>query len=156
MIRRRWIQATADIELLEKQVLGFYGADSLDDLAAKIPNALRKSTSYLKETASERFWLQRVKQLAPAAPVSAKFTDALFVKAMNRFKGLLGHPESVRHIPKVLADAGIRLSLSKIFRVQGSTEFACGSINFLPLSHFLSFGIAWILCGSPSSMKWIT
>jgi HTH-type transcriptional regulator/antitoxin HigA len=108
MIRRRWIQATADIELLEKQVLGFYGADSLDDLAAKIPNALRKSTSYLKETASERFWLQRVKQLAPAAPVSAKFTDALFVKAMNRFKGLLGHPESVRHIPKVLADAGIR------------------------------------------------
>lgn len=108
MIKRRWIQATADIDLLEKQILGFYGANSLDDLTTKLPNALRKSSSYLKETASERFWLQRVRQLAPAAPVSAKFSDALFVKAMNKFKGLLAHPESVRHIPKVLADAGIR------------------------------------------------
>ncbi len=50
MIKRRWIQATADIDLLEKQILGFYGANSLDDLTATIPNALRKSTPYLKET----------------------------------------------------------------------------------------------------------
>ena len=108
MIKRRWIQATADIDLLEKQILGFYGANSLDDLTAKIPNALKKSSSNLKETAGQRSWLQRVRQLAPAAPVSAKFSDALFAKAMNRFKGLLAHPESVRHIPKILADAGIR------------------------------------------------
>ncbi len=108
MIKRRWIQATANVDLLEKQILGFYGANSLDDLTAKLPNALRKSVSYLKETASERFWLQRVRQLAPAAPVSAKFSDALFSTAMNKFKALLAHPESVRHIPKVLADAGIR------------------------------------------------
>ena len=108
MIKRKWIQGTDDIALLEKQVLGFYGADSIDDLAAQIPHALRKSSSYLKETASERFWMQRVKQLAPAAPVTTKFTDVKFAEAMAKFKGLLGHPESVRHIPKILADAGIR------------------------------------------------
>jgi HTH-type transcriptional regulator/antitoxin HigA len=108
MIRRRWIQSTTDIDLLEKQILGFYGASSLDELTNSIPKALRKSSSYVKETASERFWLQRVRQLAPAAPVSAKYSDTLLAGAMKKFKGFLGHPESVRHIPKVLADAGIR------------------------------------------------
>lgn len=108
LIRRRWIQATTDIDLLEKQILGFYGASSLDELTNSIPNALRKSNSYVKETASERFWMQRVRQLAPAAPVSSKYSEALFAQAMNKFKGFLGHPESVRHIPKVLADTGIR------------------------------------------------
>jgi HTH-type transcriptional regulator/antitoxin HigA len=109
MLRRRWIQTTADVFLLEKQILGFYGANSLDDLTANIPHALRKSMSHLKQTTSERAWVHRVKQLAPAAPVSAKFSDALFANAMNKFQGLLAHPESVRHIPKVLADTGIRL-----------------------------------------------
>ena len=108
MIKRRWIQSTTDIDLLEKQILGFYGASSLNELTNSIPNALRKSSSYVKETASERFWLQRVRQLAPAAPVSAKYTDMLFAQAMEKFKNFLGHPESVRHIPKILADAGIR------------------------------------------------
>lgn len=108
MIKRRWIQNTDDIDLLEKQVLGFYGTDSLDELTAKIPHAARKSGSYQTESAKERFWMQRVKQLAPAAPVTAKFTDASFAEAMNKFKGFLAHPESVRHIPKILADAGIR------------------------------------------------
>jgi HTH-type transcriptional regulator/antitoxin HigA len=109
MIKRRWIQNTDDADLLERQVLGFYGACSFDELSAKIPHAARKSSSYLKETARDRFWMQRARQLAPAAPVTARFTDAKFAEAMERFKGLLAHPESVRHIPKILADAGIRL-----------------------------------------------
>jgi HTH-type transcriptional regulator/antitoxin HigA len=108
MIKRRWIQNTDDLDLLTKQVLGFYGANSLEEITAKIPYAARKSSSYLKETASERLWMQRVKQLAPAVSVTTKFTDATFAAAMERFKSLLGYPESSRHIPKVLADAGIR------------------------------------------------
>lgn len=109
MIKRRWIQGAKDPDLLEKQVLGFYGVDSLDEVTARVPHAARKSSSYLKETASERFWMQRVRQLAPAVSVTTKFTDATHAEAMDKFKNLLGHPESVRHIPKVLADAGIRL-----------------------------------------------
>jgi HTH-type transcriptional regulator/antitoxin HigA len=108
LLKRRWIQGTDDIELLEKQVLAFYGVSSVADLAAKIPHAARKSGSYLKESASERFWVQRVRQLARAVSVTRKFSDAAFAEAMDQLRRLIAHPESARQIPKILADSGIR------------------------------------------------
>jgi HTH-type transcriptional regulator/antitoxin HigA len=108
MIRRRWIQNSDDIALLEKQVIAFYGASSVDDLATRIPHAARKSGSYLKETAGERFWMQRAKQMAAAVSVTRRFSDETFSSVMEQLKRLLGHPESVRQVPKLLADAGIR------------------------------------------------
>lgn len=35
LIKRRWIQGTDDIDLLEKQVLAFYGVSSVTDLTAR-------------------------------------------------------------------------------------------------------------------------
>ena len=80
----------------------------MDELTNKIPNAVRK-VRFLFDRKRKRAVLAAKGQAASSSSSgSAKFSDALFAKAMNKFKGLLAHPESVRHIPKVLADAGIR------------------------------------------------
>jgi HTH-type transcriptional regulator/antitoxin HigA len=106
MIKRRWIQATTEVELLEKQVLAFYGVSSFDEISAP-PHAARKSSSYTETSSPERAWMQRARVVARM--VSArKFSDERLDQAVSEFKNVMLHPESVRHIPKMLAEAGVR------------------------------------------------
>lgn len=107
MVKRRWIQETADIELLEKQILGFYNATSLDDIAG-LAHAARKSTSYSDTKPPERAWMQRVKRLGHLVSAN-QYCESNHAQAINQLRQLLAHAENARHIPKLLAEAGIRL-----------------------------------------------
>lgn len=109
MIRRGWIEPSDNIDVLEGRVCKFFQIESLDDEAPVPLHAARKATAYSRPlTASQTAWLFRAVQLARAVhaqPFSTKGLD----EAMNRLRLLLHAPQEIRHVPRILSDAGIRL-----------------------------------------------
>jgi HTH-type transcriptional regulator / antitoxin HigA len=107
MMRRHWIEPTENVDILEKSVLDFFGIKSLEEEPRMLECAARKSTSYAQYSAPEQAWLIRVSRLAKAVNVKP-FSESAFDSALDRFKTLLGDPEEARHIPRILAEAGVR------------------------------------------------
>lgn len=109
MMKRRWIEPTDDINLIEERLCGFLGVKSLDE-RPQLNHAARKSTSYSDTTPAQDAWIVRVRQLAPYAPAT-KFTDRACNEALEKLSVLLKDPEEVRHVPRILSESGIRFVL---------------------------------------------
>lgn len=106
MIRRHWIEPSNNLDVLEQRVLNFLNIKALDD-EPQVWFAARRSTSYRSLTAPQTAWLFRARRLA-AAVQAARFSDASFNRALEVLRTLLWNPEDVRHVPRILAEAGIR------------------------------------------------
>ncbi len=104
MVSRGWIESSENIDVLEKRLLRFFGLETPAD-KIQFPYAARRATTeYLS---SQVTWLFRANQLARA--VSARpYSRGSFNKALDELKTLLANAEDIRHVPTVLADAGIR------------------------------------------------
>jgi HTH-type transcriptional regulator/antitoxin HigA len=101
MIRRRWIEPSESIEVLEKRVEDFLSVPL-------IPHAARKSTSYLDEVSpAQHAWLVRARQLAGSTG-AASFSPSNIEGLLSELRRLLASAEEVRHVPRLLANAGIR------------------------------------------------
>jgi HTH-type transcriptional regulator/antitoxin HigA len=107
MLRRGWIEASDNIEVLEKRVADFYEIASLDEDPTFAGHAARKSTSYTSTTPAQTAWLFRVRKLARAVYVQPYSKDNLD-DAIQRLRLLLHAPQEVRHVPRILSEAGIR------------------------------------------------
>lgn len=104
MIRRGWIEGTDSVEVLEKQVLDFFGIKGLDEEPQFWPYAARKSAAY---TTLTRAWLFRARHLARAVRAK-RFGPRAVEETLEGLRELLHAPEEVRHVPRILAEAGIR------------------------------------------------
>jgi HTH-type transcriptional regulator/antitoxin HigA len=117
MQKRGWIEKSSNFEVVEAQVLRFFGIASLSD-AADLAAVARKATA--DWTPPQRAWLTRAKHLAKAQQVVGKFSEKSLRAALERLSALKSEPEETRHVPRVLSEAGIRflivapLSNSKI------------------------------------------
>lgn len=108
MMRRNWIQGSENPNVLEKQVLDFLGIKNLDEEPAPWRIAARTGTQYLsKYTPEQRAWVFRSRHLARAVHVGT-FSDESFENGLNNLRSLRKTAEGIRHIPRVLAEAGIR------------------------------------------------
>ncbi len=108
MTKRLWIQPTDNIDVLEKSVCSFYGKPSLEAPLPPMAHAARRSSSYEEElSAPEAAWLCRVKQLAQAMEAKA-FSEMTFTATVGQLKHMLRDAESIRQVPGMLADAGVR------------------------------------------------
>lgn len=106
LLRRHWIEETDDVEGLERSVCQFYEIDSLDE-EPTLSIAAKKSTDYGVTTPTQMAWCCRARKLARA--VHAKeFNSTNFRQWLPRLRELLGYPEDVRHVPRVLSEMGIR------------------------------------------------
>jgi len=109
MSRRGWIEPTENVELLESRVLRFLRIESLDQEPELPLHAARKSTSYhLPLTPLQKVWLIRSRQLAKTVS-AATFQQSRFDELMDRLRLLLHIPQEVRHVPRLLAEFGIKL-----------------------------------------------
>lgn len=106
MIKRGWIEPSEDIATLEKRVCDFLSIPAITD-RPQINHAARKSTSYLNMTPAQAAWIVRVRQMANYVHAE-KFSDKALGEAQEKLHLLLKDAEEVRHIPRILADAGIR------------------------------------------------
>lgn len=107
LVRRRWIERSEAVAVLEERVLKFYGVTAFTERPNLWPIAARTSAPNL--TWSHWAWLVRAKQLGQAVPVYGAFSDDRLAEAIARLRPLLHAPPEVRHAPRILAEAGIRL-----------------------------------------------
>ena len=108
MLRRGWIESSDNPEVLEQRILQFFNIPSLEEHPQLWGYAARKSESDTEVTPAQSAWLFRARQLSRALSVGA-FNDTGFRKSLDLLRGCLEHPQEARHVPRILADAGIRL-----------------------------------------------
>jgi HTH-type transcriptional regulator/antitoxin HigA len=107
LVKRGWIEATKNLDLLEERLLQFLEQKNIDE-PSKLVYATKKSTE--QANASQVAWVHRAKKLAKGIH-AARFSDESFARTLKRLKELRKNPEDIREIPKVLAEGGIRLVL---------------------------------------------
>lgn len=110
MIKRSWIEHSPNIDVLEERVMAFFEIKSLDDTPSIFPHAARKSTPYETTTMTQCAWLIRARALARAVS-AAPYTERRLRDCLSRLRALANDREEARHVPRVLAEAGIRLVL---------------------------------------------
>ena len=145
MVRRGWIEPSPNIAVLEERICQFLEIATIDAEPEALPHAARKSTAYHEPpTPSQVAWLYRARQLARA--VSAKPYSARGLSDLVGRLRLLAHaPQEVRHVPRLLAEAGIKFVVvqplpgSKIDGAclwDGETPIIAVSLRFDRLDNF--------------------
>jgi len=106
MALRGWINDSQNMDVLEADVCRFLGVPSLDQ---RQPLAFAaKQTSYESPlTSTQEVWLLRVKQLAETMAI-AKYSEAKLSDAVDQMRPLRRSPDEARHVPRLLAEAGVR------------------------------------------------
>jgi HTH-type transcriptional regulator/antitoxin HigA len=107
MIRRMWIEDT-DISLLEAQVVRFFCKDRLADVPY-LAHAARK-TDYSETTPAQLAWLFRVRQLAAQMAIPS-YSEKKLRELVAELPRYMVDPEEVRHVPRVLAECGVRYAI---------------------------------------------
>ena len=106
MVRRGWFAATEDVSLLEAQFMRFFHTNSLCDVPCLSHNA-KKGGDYAETTPLQWAWLFRVRQIASEMVVPA-YSEASLRAAIAEMPRLMVDPEEVRHVPRILAECGVR------------------------------------------------
>jgi HTH-type transcriptional regulator / antitoxin HigA len=107
MVKRDWVKATDDVEELTKRFLEFFGIPSLDHAPA-FRYAAKKTEALEPTTYAQLAWLFRARELALGV-VCKKYNRDQLRQSVAALSSLLSAPEEVRHVPKILADCGVRL-----------------------------------------------
>lgn len=106
MIKIGWIDASENIEVVEKRVFDFYRINNIND-EPQIAYAARRNARE-DYSAFQLAWLFRVRQLAEAFP-APNYSEKKLRKAAASMESLLMEPEEIRHVPQLLLECGVRL-----------------------------------------------
>jgi len=111
MIERGWIEADGirDTENVERELCRFFGVNRLED-AEILPHAAKKTETSIEASPAQMAWLYRVKTIAEGM-LTGTYSQKAVETAITKIKPLLGHPEHMRRVPRILAEAGIRFVL---------------------------------------------
>jgi len=109
MIKRGWLEGVTDVrnvKQVEVALSSFFSASSLEEIEI-LPHAAKKTHVATPVTPAQMAWLYRVKQIADEMLVG-RFSQATVRHAVGQLQMLLASAESVRKVPRILAEAGIR------------------------------------------------
>ncbi len=108
MIKRGWIEANdvRDIRAVEKGLAKFFGVDSVDQIEV-MPHAARKTEVNRDASPTQVAWLNRVRSIADELIVPPFNPEALD-RVLPRLHQLTVAPEETRHVPRLLAECGVR------------------------------------------------
>jgi len=106
MVKRGWVEASKSIEEMEERFQAFFELPSLDDELA-LAHAFRKRDSDSVPTPLQIAWLFRARQIAKKMFVGKFHKDSL-ATCFEELRKLLPSAEEIRHVPRILAAAGIR------------------------------------------------
>ncbi len=105
MAKRGWIPPTNSFEELEKSVLDYFELKTAND-NIQFAHAARRNHGEDLSTI-QWAWIFRVNQLATALQVQP-FSEQNLNAAISALERLMTEPEEIRHVPKILAECGIR------------------------------------------------
>ncbi|MHC4044854.1 helix-turn-helix domain-containing protein [Bradyrhizobium sp. 23AC] len=105
MIKRGWIDPEHRAGSLEQQVCRFFGVSTLDEVPHLAHSA--KKTDYSNIPAPQLAWLFRARQIASEMHPES-YNRTKLQQAIAEFSSMRDEPESVRHVPRLLSEAGVR------------------------------------------------
>ena len=106
MQKRGWISSSKDLSDVERSVLRFFGADSLDNIP-EFSVATRRSGEEGELSPPQRAWCFRARQLASALCVNG-FDPAQIPSLKKRLRQLAAFAGNIEKVPETLAKYGIR------------------------------------------------
>jgi HTH-type transcriptional regulator/antitoxin HigA len=131
MARRGWIEYSANVDVLERRVVSFFDAKSLQDASTALPYAARRSNPNVEETPAQRAWLARAKQLAQCVDPGQFSVDGI-PELMPRLRSVAQAAPQASHVARLLSEFGIRFVV-----VQGlagaKIDGACFWLNDSPV-----------------------
>ena len=113
MIKRGWIEATNNIEVLEQQFIRFFNIPNLD-ASPSLSHAAKKTNALDAITYKQLAWLYRAKQLA-SSQVTKKYDATALKNALPKLSALLAAAEETRHVTKILAECGVKYVIVEPF-----------------------------------------
>ncbi|RAM65503.1 XRE family transcriptional regulator [Herbaspirillum rubrisubalbicans] len=105
MVKRGWLEATKNVDVLEKQLLDFFSISAIDEPPSFMHAAKKKS--YEETPTTQLAWLCRSRNLAHANIVN-KFIDSRFDQLLADLKEHIEFVDGVRLVPSILNQYGIR------------------------------------------------
>jgi HTH-type transcriptional regulator/antitoxin HigA len=119
MLRRRWIEPSENLEIMEAQLLQFFRIQTIEDEPSLL-HAARKATSYHAPlTTHQRAWLYRAYQVGQSLSLEP-FQASNLSTTIAALKPLMKSAEDVSQVPRVLGEAGIRLVIIEPLKGKGS------------------------------------
>lgn len=107
MVKRGWVKDSDDPAVLRSRVLRFYDVGSEEDERLFAHAARRSGAHTAPLSPLQEAWLYRVKQIAEGIHVSA-YSKPTLIDGLTRLSVLRSAAEEARHVPRVLAECGIR------------------------------------------------
>jgi HTH-type transcriptional regulator/antitoxin HigA len=107
MLRRGWIRASENLDVLEQRFCEFFGIGSMDEEPSLV-HCAKKTHATTEVTPLQLAWLFRVRGMAVQQRLPAYSRDKLLA-TVEKLKTLILAPEETRHVPRLLAEAGVRL-----------------------------------------------
>lgn len=112
MIKRGWFEDT-DVALLEAQLMRFFRKNDVNDIPY-IAHSAKKTANdedYSEASPPQLAWLFRVKQICSEMVVPAYSESRLREAIDEQLPRLLIDPEEARHVPRILAECGVRFAI---------------------------------------------
>lgn len=107
MEKRGWIRRTDSLSEMERELCSFFNIPSLDS-EIKIHANARKRFETEDLSPAQIAWCIRGGKLASVLDAKP-FKDEAFRDALPEIRKLADFPDKVKHLPKVFAEAGVRL-----------------------------------------------
>lgn len=107
MIRRGWIRASESLDVLEHRFCEFFNIPDLG-IVPSMQHHAKKTDVDMEVTPLQLAWLFRVRAMAEQQKIKP-YSQEKLLSAVDRLKTLLLAPEETRHVPRILADAGVRV-----------------------------------------------
>lgn len=110
MIKRGWIEASENIDVLEHQFSTYFGLKSLTDKASFGAYAAKKAAPMEKLSMPQLAWLLRAQSIAKSQIIK-KYSSEKLKDAIAELSNLRTAPEEARHVSKILNSCGVRFVL---------------------------------------------
>lgn len=107
MIRRGWIEASENIDVIEQRFLEFFGISSLDD-TPPFAHAARKRGYESDSTMTQLAFLYRAREVAKAVHAS-KYSSVALRNAIPELRSCMEYVDEIKNVPTILSKAGVRL-----------------------------------------------
>lgn len=105
MVKRGWINDPKQTGGAHGELCRFFGVNSLESVAELGHSA--KKTGAAKPTGEQLAWLYRVRAIAKEMPTPT-YSKQKLVEAVERMSAMREAPEEIRHVPRLLHEAGVR------------------------------------------------
>lgn len=106
MVKRGWITASKNIDVLEQQFLEFFGLEQLDE-PLTFCHAAKKTDAHTAASGLQLAWLRRARQVAGEL-VTGAYSESALRQALPRLALLRSAPEEARHVARILDECGVR------------------------------------------------